>query len=121
MNAIERQILEGIARDAKAIGASRPYQPDLSCRERGLAVLLKQDLGTLGVRLDHGRWLGLGSLDAAGRQAARRAAMKLEKAGLLVLAAAWGNRITHARLTPAGETLARAILGADQGPVEGTL
>jgi hypothetical protein len=114
MTETERQILEGIARDTASVQATVVPPAGMNAAARGRAIMRRRDLETIGVPIEYARWMGVGSLSAAGRQAARRAALKLQEAGLVALAAAWGDKITHAKLTPAGEEKAHSLLATNQ-------
>ncbi len=65
-----------------------------------------------GVPLAHRRWLGRNP-NSAERRALSRALIRLEADGYLIRRG--GRRTTHVKLTPAGERLARAVLGTPDG------
>lgn len=109
LTSLQERLLRGIQADAYAIRRV----PD----EPGEVHRAKRELTLYGVPVDFAYWTGE-PMDPAARQACRRALAKLEAAGLIQRSARWGRNLTHAKLTEAGEALAKQLSDSPSQPLE---
>jgi len=105
MTPLARSILKGLAAETDRLLALD--RNDFATWPADWKIALS-DLPKLGVKLDLQSWSGQ-PLYPTHRQRCRRTLLQLEAAGLVKLNAKWGGRVTHAKLTKAGEAAARSL------------
>lgn len=100
---IERRLLACILADVRAVEASSPHRaPGDDPREWATRSVARAELPSLGVRIGCD-WIGSSDAERKSRQ---RGLRKLETAGFVLLASAWGKGMTHAKFTDAGRLAA---------------